>query len=74
VTGQIDAGVKVTARIRIRRTGRQRVVGAQPGLFLALDTLVKPECRVWRPATRPTLVRKTLTASFKALQNPSLRS
>jgi transposase len=44
-TGEVDAGLEVSARIRAPGAGRPKAVDAQPGLLLALDELVEPESR-----------------------------
>ncbi len=44
-TGEVDAGLEVSARIRAPGAGRPKAIDAQPGLLLALDDLVEPESR-----------------------------
>ncbi len=44
-TGEVDAGLEVSARIRPPGAGRPKSIDAQPGLLMALDDLVEPESR-----------------------------
>jgi len=81
--GEIDAGVEISARIRLPGAGRPKAIDAQPGLLVALDDLVEPESRGdpmcplrWTTKSTRTLpnelCRKGLTLSHVTVSHVSV--